>query len=61
MSKRKLRKLKKSIKYGDVTEIARRTGYHIVSISRMLNGARPMHPDVLQAFEELLRERSLNP
>lgn len=61
MSKRKLRKLKKSIKYGDISEISRRTGYHIVSISRMVNGARPMHPDVLQAFIQLFEERTLNP
>lgn len=45
-------------RYGDTREIARRTGYHEVSISRMLHGKRTMPEVVYVAFLELFNERN---
>lgn len=53
----KFNKLKPYLKRGDAGRLAKLTGYSVITIRRMMNGERALHPLVVEAAERLIESR----
>jgi hypothetical protein len=56
-TKSKYEELKPHLKRGDAIRLAKLTGYSVITVRRMLQGQRTLHPLVLAAIEKLVEYR----